>query len=310
MEIIDLHVHFRDEEWKYKYTINQGLKLAEELGIKIVGDMPNLPRPVINEKRVLERLKLVPKKYKENYKLWVGLTSNHNQIVEAIECVDKYYEVVGLKLFAGKSIGELAVSEYKNQLKVFETLTEVGYKGLIAVHCEKEEFIRNYFNPKNPITHLYSRPEIAEIESVKDIINIAKTVKFKGIVYFCHISSPRAFEIIINSNINAIIEITPHHILWTAEKYKKYPEGLLFKVNPPLRKKSSVIKLRHLIKRHYDKVVYGSDHAPHTICEKLYFPYLSGIPSMIYVHELIKKINISKIFYENQYKLLKKLNKI
>ena len=58
--MIDPHVHCRDGKQAYKETIEHVLKVAQEQGVKKIFDMPNTDPPILYEKDVQERLKLVP----------------------------------------------------------------------------------------------------------------------------------------------------------------------------------------------------------------------------------------------------------
>jgi dihydroorotase len=277
---IDPHVHFRDEEQSYKETIKHGLDLAKEQGVDIVFDMPNTYNLILSKKDVLDRLKLVPQKDKKRYCLYIGATSNENQLKEAVDCVKNIKEVIGIKMFAGKSTGDLAILSTSNQKRVYEVLTDNDYKGVLVVHCEKEEFMNNIFNPKKPYTHALSRPEKAEIESIKEQIRFAKESGFQGILHVCHVSCKESIKIIdeARKEIKITCGVTPHHLKWDESKYKgKY--GLLYKINPPLRSKKNVRALqKYLVEGKIDWI--ETDHAPHAIGEKLYSGYPSGYPSL------------------------------
>lgn len=297
--MIDPHVHCRDGKQSYKETIEHCLKLAHLQGIEKIFDMPNTDPPIIYEKDVKARIKLIPKTEFKNYFLYLGLTSKKEQIKSAVRLYYKYKKIIGFKLFAGKSVGDLAVIDEKNQEKIYRVISQLGYKGVLAVHCEKEKFIDlKKFNPKIPITWSYARPCKAEIESIKDQIKFAKKYKFKGILHICHISCSKSIEIIKNARkeIKITCGITPHHIMWD-NKMLKRNDGLLYKMNPPLRNKKEVKKLIEYLKNG-DIDFIESDHAPHQIGEKLFSPFLSGFPSLYLYKDFIKKflpkIGVSK----------------
>ncbi len=80
--------------------------------------------------------------------------------------------------------------------------------------------------------------------------------------------------------------VTPHHILWDDEMLKR-PDGLLYKMNPPLRGKKDVDELRQYLRE--GKIDWiETDHAPHPIGEKLYPPYLSGYPSLYLYRDFVE----------------------
>ncbi|MBU1200992.1 MAG: amidohydrolase family protein [Nanoarchaeota archaeon] len=295
---IDPHVHFRDEEQNYKETIAHGLSVAKEQGVDFVFDMPNTARPVLRESDVIRRLALVPKSEVKRYYLYVGATSNPEQLEEAVSLVKKFKEVIGIKMFAGKSTGDLAIIDEEEQRRVYDVLAKNNYEGVLVVHCEKEAFMTNTFDPKNPYTHALSRPNIAEVESIKDQIKFAKETGFKGTLHICHISCKESLEVVdkARGEIRITCGATPHHLLWNDEMLKE-THGLLYKMNPPLRSKEDVEALRVALKS--GKIDWvETDHAPHTIGEKLHSGYPSGYPTLYlykeFVEEFLPSIGLSK----------------
>ena len=318
---IDPHVHFRDREESYKETIAHGLFLAENQGVGMVFDMPNTKPSLLGETELKERLKLVPKNKKKKYFVYMGLSSDKKQIKQAVYCWKKYKEVIGFKMYAGESVGNLGVISVQNQDKIYEALTSLGYEGVLAVHCEKKKYLKeSLFNPKDPESHFRARPKKSEIEAIKDQIKLAKKNRFKGHLHITHISSPESVELIekAREDISISCGITPHHILWNKEKFKEN-NGILYKSNPPLREKKDVIKLRNYLKQ--GKIDWiETDYAPHAISEKLFSPYCSGFPSLCiyknFIEEFLPKLGLSKkeierLTFENIYKVFKhKLGKI
>ena len=305
---IDPHVHCRDGDQNYKDTIKHIFKICDEQGVDKIFDMPNTSPPIISEKDVIERLKLVPLEAKNRYHLYIGATSNSIQLQEAVKVTEEYSEVIGIKLFAGKSVGNLEIVSQDKQRLVYKTLAENNYKGVIALHCEKESFIdNNMFNSEKPITHAYSRPIISEVESIKDQINFAKEANFKGTLHVCHVSCSESVNIINSEkDLKITCAVTPHHILWD-ENMLERADGLLYKMNPPLRKKEEVNSLKDdLLKGRINWI--ESDHASHAIGEKLFSPYMSGFPSLYlykkFVEDYLPNLGLStneidKLTYDN-----------
>jgi len=309
---IDTHVHFRDGEQKYKETISHGLNVAKEQGVEHVFDMPNTAKPVLRKEDVERRLALVPELEKGRYFLYIGATTNEEQLKEAINLVREKKEVIGIKMFAGKSTGDLQILEEEGQKKVYQTLVDNNYTGVISVHCEKEAFMTNTFDPLDPLTHATSRPKEAEIESLKDQIKFVKETGFKGTLNVCHVSCAESVELVqaAKKEINITCEVTPHHAMWDYSKLEEQ-NGLLYKMNPPLRSKEDVLALQKCIKDGKIDFV-GTDHAPHTVGEKLYGPFPSGCPSLynykMFVEEFLPSIGVSESLIEEM--TFKNINKI
>ena len=296
---IDPHVHCRDGRQSYKSTIERIFQIADEQEVWMIFDMPNTNPPITTRGDVKERLKLVPPSCKDRYRLYVGITSDSEQIVEAVKCHQEFEEVIGLKMFAGSSVGNLLVAFRRGQRMVYKTLSDLGYEGVLATHCVKESFLRTaLWDPSNPITHCLARPEEAEIKSVQDQIRLAREEKFKGTVHICHITCMYSIDAVICAKeaIRITCGVTPHHIMWDNSKMNG-EGGLIFKMNPPLRRHSTVISLRHsLINGCIDWI--ETDHAPHAVDEKLFPPYLSGFPSLAlyryFVEEWLSRYGLSQ----------------
>lgn len=287
---IDPHVHLRDREQNYKETIAHGLDTAKKMGVGIVFDMPNTQKPILKKEDVERRLTLVPETEKGRYFLYIGATTDPEQLKNAARLVKEMKEVIGIKMFAGKSTGTLEIIDEDEQKGVYSTLAECGYTGVLAVHCEKETHITDTFDPKDPYTHATSRPNIAEVESIGDQISFAKKAGFGGTLHICHTSTKESVELVdeAKKEMKITCGVTPHHVLWTDEKLKE-SHGLLYKMNPPLRGASDVEYLKKALQE--GKIDWiETDHAPHTIGEKLYDGYPSGFPSLYLYKELIEKL--------------------
>ena len=94
---IDPHVHCRDGRQSYKSTIERIFQIADEQEVWMIFDMPNTNPPITTRGDVKERLKLVPPSCKDRYRLYVGITSDSEQIVEAVKCHQEFEEVIGLR---------------------------------------------------------------------------------------------------------------------------------------------------------------------------------------------------------------------
>ena len=331
---IDCHVHCRDFEQSHKETIAHALKVAKDSGMSAIFDMPNTNPAVITRKEVVERFTLAKAANSPVfYGLYIGLTSDPEQIKEAVETYNEFfpknygddYGVIGLKMFAGKSVGNLNISNSEEQLEIYKQLVKNNFSGVLVVHCEKEsEMNPELWDPSRPETHGEARREEAEITSVKDQINFALQTGYaslgsKGKLHIAHISVPQAVELVTpnKNHLNISCGATPHHLLLN-DNLMKEKKGILYKANPPLRKQNSQELLLKQFKKGMIDVL-ESDHAPHTRKEKI-DEYMSGIPGLaswpIFI-EALKKEGVSeslmnKVTFENVNKIfetqIKKIN--
>jgi len=319
---LDCHVHCRDEKWAYKETIAHALDVARDSLVDGIFDMPNVPEPIISRDRVLERLGIAEKcNSPVAYYTYVGVTANPDQIKEAVKCYDDFFPinrekegVIGLKMFAGKSVGDLSVVKPDEQRLVYKTLSKLDYRGVLAVHCEKESDMKpELWNPEDAFSHCLARPLIAEENSIKDQIGYFYEENYKGHLHILHITSSRGVEIVDRAKKEGrriSCGVTPHHLL-LSEEVMRSENGILYKVNPPLRAESTRAGL-FLDFRDGKIDILESDHAPHTLDEKLDKENpMSGIvnlASWLDFVELLKARGVSQQTIDNT--AFNKINKI
>lgn len=294
--MIDPHVHCRDWSQSYKETIEHALSVAERIGLSGIFDMPNTSPPINSRELVEKRLRDAEKVgSKVFYGLYVGLTSNPEQIKEAVRAWRALFPksrdkvgVIGLKMFAGHSVGNLGIIKEEEQKLVYQTLAEENFDGVLAVHCEKESLLKkDLWNPLKPRTHSYARPPEAEVESVRDQINFASEFNFKGNLHILHVSVPESVLLVdeARGRIKISCGLTPHHCLLNYDLIPESEEGILCKVNPPLRSQEDAEQMLAFLKQ--GKIDWiETDHAPHVLKDKLQ-EFMSGFPGLpFYPHFL------------------------
>ncbi len=283
--MIDPHVHCRDWEESHKETVAHALHVAERAGVSAIFDMPNTKPAIVSYEIVKRRLEHAKSaQSKTFYGVYIGLTYNPKQIEEAVRTFGEFSpSVVGFKMYAGHSVGNLAMPNEEDQKRTYKILEELGYKGVLAVHCENEKFMKpELWNPQDPISHTKVRSPEVEINSVRDQIAFASESNFSGTLHIAHISHPDSVNLVIQARKDTSLKITcgvtPHHCLLSSD-LSNNSDGLLYKVNPPLRTQESAdAMLEHLRLGAIDFV--ETDHAPHTLFEKMNAPYLSGFPGL------------------------------
>ena len=290
--MIDPHVHLRDWNQKDKETLKHGLTVAYKAGLDAVFEMPNTDPTITSLEKAKERIKLADEADVQIFHgIYIGITNSLGQIKDAVNAHKKLFpRVVGLKMFAGHSTGDMGLIEEEQQRFIYRTLTKLNYKGILFVHCEKEALIKpDLWDKENPFSHTLVRPPEAETESVNDQIAFAKDEGFKGTLHICHISVPEALEYIESARDKVDFKITcgltPHHATLYDELMKK-SDGILLKMNPPLRSKLMQEQmLQALIDGRIDWV--ETDHAPHTLKDKKE-KAASGIPGFPFYPHFIK----------------------
>jgi len=297
--MIDPHVHLRDWNQAHKETLRHGFSVAWRAGLDGLFEMPNTDPPLTSRQAILRRIQdadhaLHGLGVRLFHGLYAGLTVDPGQIAEVVQAWrDLFPRVVGLKMFAGHSTGQMGIVERDAQAAVYRRLAELEFTGVLAVHCEKESMLRpDAWDPGRPSSHGRARPPAAEVASVDDQMVLARAAGFRGVLHICHISTPWALNILRGTHArgNGAHEgsgsapqepfrvscgLTPHHALLDIEMMDG-PDGVLLKMNPPLRPRPLPEKmLGRLIAGDIDWV--ETDHAPHSMAEKRAAP-ATGTP--------------------------------
>lgn len=307
MGIVAPHVHCRKSLYKVGSAeyIGHALSVAERAGVDAIFDEPNtIPDPITTREQVIERLEIA-KSYNSKvfYGLHIGLTSDSEQIYRAVDVCREFSPkpgdsvgVVGTKTFFGKSVGNLEIIKLPRQKGVWDELGHCGYEGVSTNHLEKEKFMRPWlWDPRVPTSHSLARPAIAEIESIKDQVKFLYDSNFKGTFHIAHVSTPKAVDYInaVRNNEVSTLKITcgatPHHLFLNTRMMEELgpKNGLLWKVNPPLRSEAEQRGLLDRLKS--GKINWiETDHAPHLLVNKTGEAfdddgkpiYMSGIPGL------------------------------
>ncbi|MGA2762133.1 MAG: dihydroorotase [Spirochaetia bacterium] len=294
--MIDPHVHLRDWSQKSKETLRHGLSVAWRAGLDAVFEMPNTDPPLTTKVAILRRIEeadaaLASLRVPLFHGLYAGLTASPPQIEEAVRAWRELFpRVVGLKMYAGHSTGEMGIVEHDAQAAVYETLSKLGYTGVLAVHCEKQSLLRpGDWDPGRPASHARARPPAAEVASVDDQRELALSAGFAGTLHVCHISTPWALNVLrakhaaqpgdAGKTLRVTCGLTPHHALLDAGMMEG-PDGLLLLTNPPLRPPPMpALMLERLCDGSIDWI--ETDHAPHTRADKTQ-EFACGIPGLPY----------------------------
>lgn len=285
MKRIDPHVHCRDWNQSYKATIRSTTELARGQGVMAIFDMPNTDPPIFTKELAEKRLRTAADEgCIDGYYIYMGITGRPEQIREAVDTYNSNARVIGFKMYAGKSTGELQISELDKQRIVYETLAGCEYEGVLAVHCEKDSLAKmDLWDPKRPYTWTLARPKEMEIESVKEQIALAKGSGFNGTLHVAHVTTDDAVSIVDRERRSMRITcgVTPHHATLSTDDMKG-ADGMSYKVNPPLRDRKTAERMKGLLME--GKIDWiETDHAPHSPEEKAYpgnGAFMSGIPSL------------------------------
>ena len=276
--VIDDHVHFREPGLTHKGDIYSESQAAVAGGVTSFMEMPNTIPQTTTQELLSEKFDLAAQKSLANYSFYIG--ANNENINELLKT--DFSKTCGVKLFMGSSTGNMLVDNRKTLEDIFSNV-----QALIAVHCEDEAIIRensNHFRAKYgddiPIAfHPAIRSEEACYRSSALAVELA--FKHNTRLHVMHLSTAKEIQLFTNSvplsQKRVTSEVCLHHLWFCDADYEKH--GARIKWNPAIKTATDRDRLfEALLNGTIDLV--ASDHAPHTLDEKMnkYFNAPSGGP--------------------------------
>lgn len=319
---ISVHEHCRDWNQNKIATIKDTMDLARRYNFAAIADMPNTDPPIDTVEHAHRRLRLARDEgVNDGYYFHMGISTNPQQIKEAVRAVKEISECVGIKMYTCESTNIPGIKTEKEQLLVYKELVNNDYHEVLTVHCEKEVlFQRDKWDPKRPYTWNEVRPEEAEEAAVRDQITFLQKSEAKFSLHIAHVSSPKTLGVIKDAKKNGVrisYGMTPHHLILST-KVLRHKNGIRYKVNPPLRDEDSVKRLRGLVSELSSIGLIETDHAPHNKLKKRGIDCEmapSGVQSLYLYPLLIRKMSewgideskINKLTCENAKKFFLKI---
>lgn len=270
---IDDQVHFREPGLTHKADIYTESRAAVAGGITSFMEMPNTVPNTLTQDLLEEKYRIAAKKSLANYSFYMG--AGNDNLEEVLKTDPK--NVCGIKVFMGSSTGNMLVDNEKTLEGIFGEAPM-----LIATHCEDEEIIQHnlthykhqYGQEITPEMHPLIRSTEACYASSSVAIELAR--RYNSRLHILHISTAEETELFSNRIPLAEKRITAeacvHHLWFSNEDYAE--KGNWIKWNPAVKAPSDrEAILKAVLNDHID--VIATDHAPHTIEEKMK-PYLQA----------------------------------
>jgi len=290
---IDDQVHFREPGLTHKATIYSESKAAVAGGVTSFMEMPNTIPNVLTEDLLEQKYNIAKNNSLANYSFFMGASNSNAD--EILKMNKRKNDVCGVKIFMGSSTGNMLVDSEPALHKIFSE-SEL----LIATHCEDEKIIKeNYKNLKSikpilsPSDHPIIRDENACYTSSSFAVSLAK--KYNSRLHILHITTAKELELLRNDipikEKRITAEVCVHHLHFTADDYARL--GYLIKCNPAIKESKNKEALwEGLLDNRLD--VIATDHAPHTMEEKLppYEHAHSGLP--LVQHPLLMMLHYYK----------------
>ena len=286
--IIDDQVHFREPGLTQKATIATESQAAVTGGVTSFMEMPNVVPPTTNMEAIKQKISIAQSTSFANFSFYIGATNDN--ITDLLALDDQL--VCGVKVFMGASTGSLLVDDINALHSIFSSV-----KVPIVTHCEDNETIlENYHKAKAkygdeiPVSmHPSIRSADACEKSTRLAISLAQ--EYGSDLHVLHISTAQELKLFSNAPIEEkriTAEVCVHHLWFNQDDYSKL--GNLIKCNPAIKTKFDQQALIEAVNSNKLDII-ATDHAPHTIEEKMgnYSKAPAGIP--LVQHSLLSLID-------------------
>ncbi|MEF2071955.1 dihydroorotase [Consotaella aegiceratis] len=274
--VIDSQVHFREPGATHKEDLETGSRAAVLGGVTCVFEMPNTNPLTTDEAALADKVARGRDRMHCDFAFWVGGTHENAADVADLE---RLPGAAGIKVFMGSSTGTLLVED---DAGVRDILKRTRRRA--AFHSEDEYRLRDRLDERvegDASSHPVWRDAQAALQCTERLVAIAEETGAR--IHVLHISTAEEIAFLARHKDHATCEATPHHLTLSAEDYARL--GTLIQMNPPVRDARHRDGVWHGIEQGIVDVL-GSDHAPHTLEEKLK-PYPQSPSGMIGVQTLV-----------------------
>ena len=268
--IIDSHVHFRDPGLTHKGDMHTESLAALAGGVTTVFDMPNTKPQTTSVEALHEKQAIAEQRMHVNYAFFPGVTNDN---LEELQRMDKS-TIPGFKLFMGSSTGNMLVDREQALEAIFKFAGEKGIP--LMAHCEDTETINQHMAYYKQLTgtddpdvrlHPLIRNEEACLKSSEMGVRLAQ--KYNTRFHIAHVSTARELEMMkgVDDGGGLITcEATVAHLLFSIVDYDTL--GTRIKCNPAVKGFLDREALRLGLTDGTISTI-GTDHAPHTLEEKM-----------------------------------------
>lgn len=289
--VIDDQVHFREPGLTHKATIQSESKAALAGGITSFMEMPNVIPQTTTIQLLEEKIAIAEKTSFANHSFYIGATNSN---IDQIKAIDTKI-TPGIKVFMGSSTGNMLVDNEESLQKIFSSAIVP-----IATHCEDECTIQHnllhYKTLYDNSIPIEVHPLIRSSEAcyISSSLAVKLALEHNTRLHLLHISTAQELSLLqagkaADKQITA--EVCVHHLWFSSDDYKS--KGAFIKWNPAIKSREDRDALLEALNMNVLDVV-ATDHAPHTLEEKLqdYLQAPSGGP--LVQHSLLAMLELHK----------------
>jgi dihydroorotase len=275
--MIDDQVHFREPGAPAKADMRSESAAALAGGITSFMDMPNTNPQTVTLEALESKYQLAADRGMANYSFYLGATNDNLGEIQRLQP----NQTCGIKVFMGASTGNMLVDDERTLEGIFRDAPT-----LVATHCEdtptilqNEASAREKYGEDVPIE---LHPEIRSAEacyrSSSFAVGLARRHGTR--LHVLHLTTARELDLLEPGPLDGkqiTAEVCVHHLFFDQRDYET--KGTFIKCNPAIKSRADRDAIRRAVAE--DRIdVIGTDHAPHTLDEKLssYFKAPAGLP--------------------------------
>ncbi len=276
--MIDDQVHFREPGLTYKADMATESRAALAGGITSFMDMPNTKPQTVSVDALEDKYALAQGRAWGNHAFYFGGTNDNLDEIRKL----RPDQTCGIKVFMGASTGNMLVDDEETLRGIFSDAPM-----LIATHCEdtpmikaNEEQYRAEYGDEIPMRfHPLIRSAEACYKSSSLAIELASA--YDARLHVLHLTTAtelEQFEAMPLGDKRITAEACVHHLYFDDRDYER--RDTFIKCNPAIKTEQDKLAIRQALADGRIDVI-GTDHAPHTLEEKLspsYFKAPAGLP--------------------------------
>jgi dihydroorotase len=283
---IDSHVHFRTPGLTHKEDWQHASRAAAAGGVTTVLDMPNTNPPLLYPKQIAERVEMLTGSSLVDFGFHLGADPERPQSLDELQP----NHAASIKVFmAGHHTAPHVVRTPATLANIFERAAARGLR--IVLHAEDDGIFALLDSWRPPVATYSdfepSRPRTGAIVAVARIIELVR--RYGTQAHILHVSSQEEVDLLCAARCSGLpltFEVTAHHLSFSDHESPRL--GSRIRLSPAIRQPADRERLWRAV-LNAEVTTIGSDHAPHTLDEKLR-PPASAPPGIPGVQELISAV--------------------
>ncbi|WP_037858972.1 dihydroorotase [Streptomyces sp. NRRL S-340] len=280
--LIDSHVHFRTPGLEHKEDWEHAGRAAVAGGVTTVIDMPNTKPPGLTPEAIAAKAALVSGSSLVDYRFHLGADPQHPELLAGL---DPAIATSAKVFMAGHQTAPTVVRD-RDQLERIFAAAAAGDVRLV-LHAERDTLFSMLDGVRGRLrdhaAYERSRPRSGAIAAVADVIGLVRRYGTKA--HILHVSSGEEVDLLAAARAEGLpltFEVTSHHLSFT--DHDTLRTGARTRLSPAIRSTADQDRLWAALRRG-EVATLGSDHAPHTMAEKL-LPVPDAPPGIPGVQEL------------------------